>query len=154
MKNLIKLKKIWIAFIVIFFSGIAIGIVCGMALKHSLSKKKCRQHGIMKMRLIRHISSELKLTSDQQASVDKILSTMTEHVSALHAEQRPKIRNIIETAFDDIDKVLTEKQKIRMAELKKKMSCFHKRRCIGERDHFNRRGRRRNKFHPPRRDIY
>jgi gas vesicle protein len=122
MKNLMKSKKMWIAFCIVFLSGIAIGVVVGMTVKRSPAKKECKQQGMMKIRLLRHMSDELKLTTDQKVSVDEIITGMTDEISVLHNEQRPKIKNIIDTAFADIDKILTEDQKTKMERLKERMA--------------------------------
>jgi len=123
MKNLIKSKKTWIAFVVVFLSGIAIGLVVGMAVKETPEKKKKQKHqSMMKIRLLRHMSEKLQLTPDQKKNVDTILTAMTKNISALQTEQRPKIQSIIEDAFSEIGNILTEDQKTKMLTFQKRMS--------------------------------
>ena len=140
-----KSKKMWIAFVLVFLSGIAIGLVAGMLVKKTPQKRsEQKHHGMMKMRLLRHMSKELNLTSDQKKNVDTILISMTKDISAYQTEQRPKIQSIIESAFAEIDKILTVDQKTKMLKLQKRMPKFR-------RKHNDRERRENGKFGSPQR---
>lgn len=126
MKDLMRSKKMWIAFGVIFLSGIAIGVVGGIyynSYYFNPAKKEDQRHqDRIKMHMLRLMSAELKLTDDQKVQVEKILGEMTKSINDIHASQMPEIKTIIDKSFAEIDKILTDEQKIKLVDMQKRMA--------------------------------
>lgn len=125
MRNLMKLKKMWIAFAVVFLSGIIIGVVGGIffsAYFNPGKENEKRRQGWLKMHLLRRMSDELQLDLNQRTAVEKILHDMTKSISDIHAGQRPIIKEVIDKSFADIDKILTEDQKMKFVVMQQKMA--------------------------------
>lgn len=150
MKNLMNSKKLWVAFSIVFLSGIAIGVVVGLFVKPQTSPPERKMPEMMKMRLFRHISEELEFTPEQQVVAQKILTKMSEDIRKFQSDQRPKIKSIIDTAFAEITKILTDDQKVKMTELQERMAKYHNMRREGDKygPPHHRRGDDRNKFRP------
>ena len=125
MKKFIKSKKMWFAFITVFISGMIIGAVGVMAIACIGFKKFHSGPGMARMRILSYMTKELELTPEQKVEVEKIMTGMSTQFNELRKEQYPKYKEILTTAFSDIEKLLDEKQKVKFKELQEKMKKWH-----------------------------
>lgn len=147
MKKPLKIKKIWIAFSIIFLSGIIIGALGGLFLSKKFASQNERRwrQGRVKIHLLRRMSDELQLSEDQKLSVEKILGDMTKNINDIHAKQRPVIKDIIDDSFAAIDQVLNDEQKVKFAEMQQRMAKFREKHRY-DRERRNRGGHERRQY--------
>lgn len=115
--------------LLVFVLGILAGSVgTGFYLKHRLAplikEPRARKTFIMK-----RLSKELNLTSDQKTKIDPIVEQMLEKRREYYLKNRPEIKTIMDQGFAQIREELNEDQKKKLDGLREK---FHRRR--GERD--------------------
>ena len=115
--------------LLVFVLGILVGSLgTGFYLKHRLApfikEPRARKTFIMK-----RLSKELNLTSDQKAKIDPIVEQMIEKRREYYLKNRPEIKTIMDQGFAQIREELNEDQKKKLDGLREK---FHRRR--GERD--------------------
>ena len=118
MINLPKSKKIWGAFILVFISGIMIGAISAFIMHHHIMKKNHQKPEIKMKMMMRHLDSELNLSSDQKEQITPILEAMSLQLKTIHLEQRPKIKSIIGDSFAKINLLLNDEQKLKMKTMK------------------------------------
>ena len=130
----------WSAFILVFLSGIVIGVVIGIMVAHSpdQAKNNHKRQKMVKIRILRNMSSRLNLTADQKVQVEMILDNMTKNIASIHADQRPVIKDIIKQSFDKINLILSDDQKEKLRRMYKKISENRKRRISHDRRTRNR----------------
>ncbi len=115
--------------LLVFVLGILAGSLgTGFYLKHRLAplikEPRARKTFIMK-----NLSKELNLTSDQKTKIDPIVEQMLEKRREYYLKNRPEIKAIMDQGFAQIREELNEDQKKKLDGLREK---FHRRR--GERD--------------------
>lgn len=115
--------------LLVFVLGILAGSLgTGFYLKHRLAplikEPRARKTFIMK-----RLSKELNLTSDQKKKIDPIVVQMIEKRREYYLKNRPEIKTIMDQGFAQIREELNEDQKKKLDVLREK---FHRRR--GERD--------------------
>jgi len=115
--------------LLVFVLGILVGSLgTGFYLQHRLApfmkEPRARKTFIMK-----RLSKELNLTSDQKAKIDPIVEQMIEKRREYYLKNRPEIKTIMDQGFAQIREELNEDQKKKLDGLREK---FHRRR--GERD--------------------
>ena len=115
--------------LLVFVLGILAGSLgTGFYLKHRLAplikEPRARKTFIMK-----RLSKELNLTSDQKKKIDPIVEQMIEKRREYYLKNRPEIKTIMDQGFALIREELNEDQKKKLDVLREK---FHRRR--GERD--------------------
>jgi hypothetical protein len=111
--------------LLVFVLGILAGSVgTGFYLKHRLAplikEPRARKTFIMK-----RLSKELNLTSDQKTKIDPIVEQMIEKRREYYLKNRPEIKTIMDQGFAQIREELNEDQKKKLDGLRKK---FHSRR--------------------------
>ena len=115
--------------LLVFVLGILVGSLgTGFYLQHRLAplmkEPRARKTFIMK-----RLSQELNLTSDQKTKIDPIVEQMIEKRREYYLKNRPEIKRIMDQGFAQIREELNEDQKKKLDGLREK---FHRRR--GERD--------------------
>jgi len=115
--------------LLVFVLGILAGSLgTGLYLKHRLAPlikdPRARKTFIMKK-----LSNELNLTSDQKRKIEPIVEQMLEKRREYYLKNRPEIKTIFDQGFTQIREELNEDQKKKLDGLREK---FHRRR--GERD--------------------
>ena len=115
--------------LLVFVLGILAGSLgTGFYLQHRLAplmkEPRARKTFIMK-----RLSQELNLTSDQKTKIDPIVEQMIEKRREYYLKNRPEIKTIMDQGFAQIREELNENQKKKLDGLREK---FHRRR--GERD--------------------
>jgi hypothetical protein len=115
--------------LLVFVLGILAGSLgTGFYLKHRLAplikEPRARKTFIMK-----RLSKELNLTSDQKTKIDPLVEQMIEKRREYYLKNRPEIKTIMDQGFAQIREELNEDQKKKLDVLREK---FHRRR--GERD--------------------
>ena len=122
-KHILLSKKVWAAFMTVFISGIAIGAM-SIQLYMNNKMRHTPQADRAKIRIISHMSNELNLSPDQKVKAEEIITIMTTQLSELRKEQTPKIQSVIQSSFDDINKLLNKEQKQKFIEMQKRVkSC-------------------------------
>jgi hypothetical protein len=121
--------KLIAGLLLVFVLGILAGSLgTGFYLKHRLTplikEPRARKTFIMK-----RLSKELNLTSDQKKKIDPIVVQMIEKRREYYLKNRPEIKTIMDQGFALIREELNEDQKKKLDVLREK---FHRRR--GERD--------------------
>lgn len=125
-------KKMWLALIIIFVSGIIIGLVSGLAIGRRRSFSGFSATGRFRNRIISNITHKLELDDEQHAQTEKIINAMAEQIRRYQTEQRPKIKAVIDKAMGDIAKLLTPEQLQEFTEMRAKTARYR---------HSHRRGR-------------
>jgi hypothetical protein len=105
--------------LLVFVLGILVGSVgTGFYLKHRLDpiikKPRARKAFIMKK-----LTEELNLTSDQQTKIEPIVNQMIEKRIEYYRKTRPEIKTIMNQGFAQIKEQLDDNQKKRLDELRK-----------------------------------
>ena len=121
--------KLIAGLLLVFVLGILVGSLgTGFYLKHRLTplikEPRARKTFIMK-----RLSKELNLTSDQKTKIGPIVEQMFEKRREYYLKKRPEIKTIMDQGFAQIREELNEDQKKKLDGLREK---FHNRR--GERD--------------------
>ena len=104
--------------LLVFVLGILVGSLgTGFYLKHRLApfikEPRARKTFIMK-----RLSKELNLTSDQKAKIDPIVEQMIEKRREYYLKNRPEIKTIMDQGFIKIKAELSEDQKEKLDELR------------------------------------
>ena len=136
--------RIWMAFAVTLFSGMAIGFALGAfmfgspsrpsdsniaagdgGLEHAGAIKRGRSGGGlcggMERRLLERFSKELDLTPEQRKRVKPILAKMVSEIERIHREKRPEIRAVIASCINEIKGELTPEQRARLERLEERV---------------------------------
>ena len=125
MKKIINSKKMWLASIIIFISGIIIGLVSGLAIKPHQPSFGFSSAGRFRNRIISNITRQLALNEEQHAQTEKIINAMAEQIHSYQTEQRPKIKAVIDKSMSDIEKLLTPEQLEKFIEMRAKIAKHH-----------------------------
>ncbi len=133
--------RIWLAFVIVLFSGMAIGFAIGsfvfrgtpaatpgdtVAIGAGEGARKSGGKGVlactgMRQRLLARFSQELDLTPEQQTEIKPILDKMTVEIENIHKEKRPIIRATIAACMAEIKKDLTPAQCGKLEKLEKRI---------------------------------
>ena len=140
MNGILKHWKTWTALIIVFASGVSIGITANKmlttpnaqptpatpALKDAENSKPVgRFQGcgnsprMMRERLSAHFFKQLSLSPEQKEKVAPILKQMTQRIETVNKSKYPEIQKIITEEMEKIDAVLSPEQKNKLASLKK-----------------------------------
>jgi hypothetical protein len=122
MKKLVKSKKMWLAFAIVFIAGIVIGVLSGALVMHRSTRNGRQMSSRFKSRMLMHMTQRLDLDVEQKEQAKTIISLMMEKIYQQQTEQRPIIKAVIDTALSDIEKILTEEQKIKFNKMKIEMA--------------------------------
>ena len=131
MKKVMKSKKMWLAVITIFISGLIIGLVSGLAINRHRSFSRFSSSGRFRNRIIGNLTRQLALNDEQQAKTEKIINAMSEQIRRYQTEQRPKIKAVIEKSMSEIEKLLTPEQLKKFFVMRAKIAKHHRGRRHG-----------------------
>lgn len=135
-----KTGSAWLSIAALLVSGVAIGAL-GMHLYHERVAlpppgpagppplEGPRRGGF----LLRDMESTLDLTAAQREQIRGILRESRETSEAMRREFRPRLREHMERTLEQIDDVLTEDQRRRFAELRRRHRGRAERFLLGER---------------------
>ena len=115
--------------LLVFALGILTGSLgTGLYLKHRLAPL-IKEPRTRKTFIMKRLSKELHLTSDQKTKIEPIVDQMIEKRREYYLKNRPEIKKIMAQGFAQIREELNEEQRKKLDALREK---FDKRR--GERD--------------------
>jgi hypothetical protein len=115
--------------LLVFVLGILAGSLgTEFYLKHRLAPLM-KDSRAKKAFIMKKLSKELNLTSDQQSKIEPIVEQMLEKRREYYLKNRPEVKTIFDQGFAQIREELNENQKKKLDGLREK---FHRRR--GERD--------------------
>ena len=126
-----KNMKRFLAALLLFFSGAIFGAVGSRVIVHFEMKRIYREGpaGITE-KIMKRLSQDLDLSSDQVQQITPIVSEMHENFEALRKENRPKMEAILDDASRKAEPFLSPEQKSKLENLKNSV-----------REHFEHRGR-------------
>jgi Spy/CpxP family protein refolding chaperone len=101
--------KSWLALAAIFIAGILTGAALSVALGPYWQKPPAPRD--MRQHLMTRLTESLKLTSDQQAKIQPIVTDATTQIQALHRDEMERGRQIFKSIDDQISTFLTSEQK-------------------------------------------
>jgi len=128
MKKMINSKKMWLAVVTIFISGVIIGLVSGLAINSHRSFARFPFAGNFRNRITNNLTHRLELNAEQQAETEKIINAMAEQIRHYQTIQRPKIKIVIDSAMSEIEKLLTPEQRDKFIEMRTEMAKHRGRR--------------------------
>lgn len=102
--------------IVVFLAGIVIG-VAGDRFWRVRHPGPRRNPQMVTAAILRRLDRELDLTPQQEAAVKQILTAREQRITALMATIRPQIRQQIDAANAEIEKVLTPEQRAKFQQM-------------------------------------
>ncbi len=115
-------KKLMLSGILIFLSGILLGAIgTGYLIKSTIQKHR---HGNVEKRvdhMMKFLKWRLNLSEEQEERIRPIVFQAHKKAMHLHQEMEPRITNIIEDAFRDVDKQLSPPQQVKLSRMAKRM---------------------------------
>jgi hypothetical protein len=127
-KKMMNSKKMWLAVVTIFISGVIIGLVSGLAINRQRSFLRFPLAGRFRNRITNNLTHRLELNAEQQAETEKIINAMAEQIRNYQTIQRPKIKAVIDSAMSEIEKLLTSEQREKFIAMRAKMAKHRGRR--------------------------
>jgi Spy/CpxP family protein refolding chaperone len=111
--------KPWLVLAVIFLAGIVTGSSLTVAWSSHFFQPPGAQQ--MKSRWLAHLTERLKLSPDQQAKIEPILTDADNQIQSFHHEEMEHMAQIMEKTNNQIAAILTPDQQV---ELQKMMKEF------------------------------
>jgi Spy/CpxP family protein refolding chaperone len=107
--------------IVAFLAGIVIGVAGDRfwRVRHPFGPRRNPQ--MVTALILRRLDRELTLTPQQEAAVKQILTAREQRITALMSTVRPQIRQQIDAANAEIEKVLTPDQRAKFQQMQAHM---------------------------------
>ena len=113
--------KKWVAALAlatVFASGLIIGgLSSAVYMRKALVGHLEAGQPAIRQIVVRVLFRELKLTKEQAAEVDRVVSTAQADLSALRAKSQPEVEAIFDRSVADINKVLNDEQQKKIAEM-------------------------------------
>lgn len=120
----LKLKP-WLILALIFVLGAATGVSLTIGLGPRFSHPPGAQQ--MKNRMLMGLTHRLNLTSDQQAKIDPIVTSIQSQIQQVHREEVGRISRIMEAANTQILPLLNSDQQAELQKMEKEMESQHDR---------------------------
>jgi Spy/CpxP family protein refolding chaperone len=119
MENNAKVKKIWGAFVLIFFSGLLLGGVIGFYIgkppaRKSANSQSFRQH------IFDNYVNELALTPEQQQKIRPVVDKGFDRIQDFRLKRSGELIEIISRNYDDLKFFLTPEQLKKLEEMRRK----------------------------------
>ena len=127
--------KPWLVLATIFIAGILTGSALTVALAPYFQKAPA-PHDMRRLMMAR-LTERLKLTPDQQAKIQPILTDLSTKIQALHHDEVQRGSQIFKAANEQISALLTPDQQVEMQKMeaeREKMFSGHMRRHEGPGD--------------------
>ena len=129
-----KTWKTWLVIAAVFFSGVIIGsAVGGLYMKHRIGGLLHGGLPAMRKVIMHKLTTELKLTADQQEEIDEIVEETQLQLQQLRAQYRPQMEAIVNTGITTIKTRLSAEQQKKLDALYVKVKKhWSMRRSAGE----------------------
>jgi uncharacterized membrane-anchored protein YhcB (DUF1043 family) len=108
--NFAKLKP-WLLLAVVFLAGVIFGVASTRAMVRKFVDQAINQPDLVRGKLERDVTRDLKLRPDQRVKVRETLERAQQEIAALRKEFQPRLAQIIQRAAADIRAVLDEAQR-------------------------------------------
>jgi hypothetical protein len=106
-----KKWKIWLGVLVVFLSGVVIGVLgTGVVLKHAMHGIVSGDPQAVERMVMRRLTRQLDLTSEQQPEVARIVRGVQGELAKLHERTRPDIERIMEEGLANLSAALSPEQ--------------------------------------------
>jgi len=115
----------WLVLAVIFLVGIATGSALTVAWHSHFSQPPGAQQ--MKKHLLDRLTERLKLTPDQQAKIEPILTDADNQMQSIHHDEIQRMTQIYEKTNSEIAAILTPDQQAEMQKMVKEFQASHDR---------------------------
>lgn len=110
-----------IVVVVAFLAGIVIGVAGDHFWRIRHFGRGPRQPALITALILRRLDHELNLTPQQEQAVRQILTAREQRIGALMSTVRPQIRQQIDAANAEIEKVLTPEQRLKFEQMHMRM---------------------------------
>jgi Spy/CpxP family protein refolding chaperone len=103
---------------VVFVCGLLVGSVAATAY-HDYQGGKKWERGLagMKPRLMKHLTSELRLSSEQERQIEPIVTQAEGELLRLRIAQQPRVEEIVDRTIETLKPTLTAEQQSKLDEL-------------------------------------
>ena len=107
--------KWWLAIVLIFSSGMLIGGIGGFSLARQQAARwmKAGPSGMNRM-VVRQLTHELQLTTEQQATVQRVMRTAESKLERLRKQHQPEIKQVMDQAIAEIRPCLQPAQQVKL----------------------------------------
>ena len=109
------------AVLAIFLLGIAAGLLGGHLFYARLLARPGGPPELGSRHFARHLERALELSDEQKVEIEQVLADTRETSQKFRREMEPRVRELLESTRDEIEKVLTPEQLEKFEELRKKL---------------------------------
>ena len=121
-----KKMRIWIGLLLIFFSGVVIGGVCGMAMTGKMIRSRLHgDPGIIQKHAVRRLVRTLDLNEEQRAAAQQIVGNAVQQAHDLHREVKPRFKEIVSGAVTNLYEHLTPEQRVTLHKMHERWQGRH-----------------------------
>ncbi len=116
-----KKWKIWLIIAIVFISGLIVGSAgTGFYMRQRVGGILHRGPGAVKEMVMKKLTAELGLTTDQQADVEQIVEGTQYKLMQLRAQYRPQLEAIVSAGITDMKAKLSPEQQKKLDALYEK----------------------------------
>ena len=103
--------RIWIAMVLLFISGLAIGFFgAGMLMRNNVSRFVDRGPAHMNERIVMHALRDMDLTDGERAAIDAIIGRTAPELNRISTAFGDSLKSVAEAQFDSIKAVLDDER--------------------------------------------
>lgn len=107
-----------LALVITFGVGVLVGVAGDRLI---MMRRGAMRHYPPAQMIVRHLDRRLHLNDQQRAQITTIVQRHEEKIRGIWSGVRPAVRNEIETANGEIDRVLTPEQRTDFAKMKMRL---------------------------------
>jgi len=122
-----KTLKPLVLLLLVFIAGIVVGVIGTRVVVQQVIRSVVANPDLIWRRIERVLAADLKLNSEQRATVHHILSETHDQVRSLRTEYQPRVLSMIEKARADIAAELTPGQRAKFDKMLKEKERLWKR---------------------------
>jgi hypothetical protein len=113
-----KQWRIWTAVAVVFVCGAVVGVAVTKAYDNFQQQKKW-ERGLagLKPRVMKHLTTELRLTAEQRSEIDAIVTQAEKVLLQLRMAQQPRVDSVVAHTIESVKGQLTPQQQNKLDEL-------------------------------------
>ena len=113
-----KQWRIWTAVGVVFLCGAVVGVAVTKAYDNFQQQKKW-ERGLagLKPRVMKNLTTELRLSADQQSEIEGIVTQAEKALLQLRMAQQPRVDSVVAHTIESVKTKLTPQQQNRLDEL-------------------------------------
>ena len=113
-----KQWRIWTAVGVVFLCGAVVGVAVTKAYDNFQQQKKW-ERGLagLKPRVMKHLTTELRLSAEQRSEIEAIVTQAEKTLLQLRMAQQPRVDSIVAHTIESVKSKLTPQQQNKLDEL-------------------------------------